>query len=174
MLRILIPKNNINEREYIINIIFNEFLELKYELETYPGNEYEITLANNNKIIIEDHFFNKYPEELSYLDLTNIHRKVYYVKNEFITEDDIPVIFGSNKLETDNNSIRCGIDIFASSFFMLTRWEEYLDKTRDKHGRFPGKESFAFKNNILHRPVVNEYVEMLWNMLISLNPGLIR
>ena len=61
--------------------------------------------------------------------------------------------------------IECGIDIFASSFFMLTRWEEYVNKIRDMHNRFPAYASLACKNNFLDRPIVNEYVEMLWNML---------
>ena len=51
---------------------------------------------------------------------------------------------------------------------MLTRWEEYVDKTRDVHDRFPAYASLAYKNNFLLRPVVNEYAEMLWNMLIGL------
>jgi hypothetical protein len=48
---------------------------------------------------------------------------------------------------------------------MLTRWEEYVNKTRDKYNRFPAYASLAYKNNFLDRPVVNEYVEMLWNIL---------
>ena len=59
----------------------------------------------------------------------------------------------------------CGIDIFASAFFMLTRWEEYVIKQKDSHNRFPGNLSFAQKNKIHERPIVNEYLEMLWNML---------
>jgi hypothetical protein len=51
---------------------------------------------------------------------------------------------------------------------MLTRWEEYVNKTRDNHDRFPGTESLAYKNDFLERPIVNEYVEMLWNMLVYL------
>jgi hypothetical protein len=51
---------------------------------------------------------------------------------------------------------------------MLTRWEEYVNKERDEHDRFPGSASVAFKNGFLHRPVVNEYVEMLWVLLQKL------
>jgi hypothetical protein len=36
------------------------------------------------------------------------------------------------------------------------------------HNRFQGSLCVAYKNNFLHRPVVNEYVEMLWNMLQKL------
>ena len=48
---------------------------------------------------------------------------------------------------------------------MLTRWEEYVNQTRDKHERFPATGSLAYQFDYLDRPVVNEYVEMLWNML---------
>ena len=40
----------------------------------------------------------------------------------------------------------------------------------DKHGRFLGRDSIAFKYQFLQRPVVNEYAEFLWNMLLSLSP----
>ena len=68
-------------------------------------------------------------------------------------------------MEIGNDKIICGIDIFASSFFMLTRWEEYVIKKRDMHNRFSAYESLAFKYNFLNRPVVNEYIVMLKNML---------
>ena len=41
--------------------------------------------------------------------------------------------------------------------------------SRDSHNRFPLKESFAFKNKFYDTPVVNEYVEILWNMLAYLD-----
>ncbi len=36
------------------------------------------------------------------------------------------------------------------------------------HSRYPGDESIAFKNGFLHRPIVNEYAEILWKMLYKL------
>jgi len=48
---------------------------------------------------------------------------------------------------------------------MLIRWEEYVNPVRDKHNRFPAIESIAYKFNFLNRLVVNEYIEMLWNMI---------
>jgi len=46
-------------------------------------------------------------------------------------------------------------DIFAASFYLLSRYEEYLPHVKDKYGRFTVKDSLAFKNNFLHKPVVN-------------------
>jgi len=168
MLKIKIPKSNFKEREYIIHILLNNYLGLKYKIEVSSKNNYEIILNNGNKLIIEDHFFCKFSKPLLYLQKKNLPKIVKFIKNPFTIEDDIPVIYGTDKFlikEYPNKLIECGIDIFASSFFMLTRWEEYVNKIKDKHGRFPGRESIAYKFNFLHRPVVNEYVEMLWNML---------
>ena len=168
MLKISIPNNNINERNYIINVIFDEFLGIKHTVVIEDVVNYEITLGNRSKLIIEDDFFNAFQKDLSYLNEENIPNEVTFIKTPFTEEYDIPLIFGSKEFEQTDNSIMCGIDIFASSFYMLTRWEEYAYKERDGHDRFPAHESLAFKNNFLSRPIVNEYVEMLWNMLSHL------
>ncbi len=44
---IKIPNNNIPERRYIIDILFNEFLGLKYAIEV-GLSDYEITLSIKN------------------------------------------------------------------------------------------------------------------------------
>jgi hypothetical protein len=46
-------------------------------------------------------------------------------------------------------------DIFAASFYLLSRYEEYLPHVKDDFGRFPAHESIAYKNNFLHQPVVD-------------------
>ena len=172
MILMTIPNNNIEERKYIISILLKEFLGLNYKIEIKDIPNYEIILKNGNKLIIKDHFFNKFPKDLEYLDEKNIPQKVNFAKNDFIVENDIPIIYGNDLVIINSDGYRkilkCDIDIFASSFFMLTRWEEYVNKTRDLHNRFSAYASLAYKNNFLDRPIVNEYVEMLWNMLVKL------
>ncbi len=46
-------------------------------------------------------------------------------------------------------------DIFAATFYLITRYEEYVCKQKDQHGRFPHTESLAFKNGFLQRPIVD-------------------
>lgn len=167
MFKITIPNNNIEERKYILDIIFDEFLGLDFNVvESEIYENWEIEFENNSKLIFEDNFFNKYSKDLEYLQLENIPSKVMFTKNKFIIEDNIPIIYGNEKLEILESSIVCGIDIFASSFFMLTRWEEFINRYRDTHNRFPATESLSFKNDFLDRPIVNEYLEMLKNMLL--------
>jgi len=46
-------------------------------------------------------------------------------------------------------------DIFAASFYLLSRYEEYLPHVKDPYGRFTSKESLAFKYQFLDQPVVD-------------------
>ncbi len=142
MIVIKIPNNNLKERIYILDIFFNEFLGLDYNLEI-GSQDYEIELENKKMLTIKDTFFNKYKNDLEYLKLENIPSKI---------EE---------------------LDMFAACFFMLTRWEEYVNKSRDEHDRFPATESLAFKQGFLDRPIVNEYVEELKNMLLKLDASLV-
>ncbi len=163
LLKIQTPNNNISERSYIIDVLIKDFLGMDYTLEPADVNSYRL-LFNKNRIEINDAFFNLFPEDLSYLQAKNIPDKVIFAKNDFIPETDIPVIFGSKNIITEKKYIYTGIDIFASSFFMLTRWEEHLLNKKDAHGRTPDEYQFSVRNNMAQRPLVNEYVEMLRNM----------
>ncbi|WP_194766117.1 polysaccharide deacetylase family protein [Tamlana sp. I1] len=46
-------------------------------------------------------------------------------------------------------------DIFSASFYLLSRYEEYLPHVKDEFGRFTAEESLAFKSGFLQQPVVD-------------------
>lgn len=46
-------------------------------------------------------------------------------------------------------------DIFAATFYLLSRYEEYLPHVKDEYGRFLATESLAFNEGFLHQPVVD-------------------
>ena len=46
-------------------------------------------------------------------------------------------------------------DPFAASFYLISRYEEYLPHIKDEHERFLASESLAFQNNFLDKPLVN-------------------
>ena len=46
-------------------------------------------------------------------------------------------------------------DIFAASFYMLSRYEEYLPHVSDEFGRFRTSESIAKKGGFLNEPVID-------------------
>jgi len=46
-------------------------------------------------------------------------------------------------------------DIFAASFYLLSRYEEYLPHQKDIYGRYAHENALAFKENFLKLPLVN-------------------
>ena len=72
--------------------------------------------------------------------------------------DDTPVLFGNSKIERQNGKLIIYADIIASSFFLLSRYEEILKpECRDQHGRFLAKDSVVFRQGYGNRPLVDEY-----------------
>jgi len=165
---IKLPNNNKAERQYIIDIVFSEFLDLEYNIEFCDVSDYQIIINGNKDLVIKDSFFLDF-NDTSYLAEKNIPKNIKTLnKSEFQIKNELPIIFGNSETEISENKIVCDVDIFASSFFMLSRWEEYVIKDRDKNGRFADEQSLAFKFGFYKRAVVNEYVELLWNMLVYL------
>ena len=52
-------------------------------------------------------------------------------------------------------------DIFAASFFLVSRYEEYLDFQPDEYGRYQASSSLAFKNGFIRIPVVDLWAREL-------------
>ena len=65
-------------------------------------------------------------------------------------------------------------DIFAASFYLLSRYEEYLPHVKDSLGRFPHTESLGWKHNFLQQPVVDDWAFLFWESLLSNFPDLVR
>ena len=172
MITLTISDAFVPEKTYIIDVLLSDFLGLDYKLiVNSQAKDYELTTANGGRLVIRDHFFGKFIGGQNYFQANEIPSNISFLKNQFVTEGDIPVIFGTDEFVCRKKEITCGIDIFASSFFMLSRWEEYANTKRDAHNRFPSIESLAYKEGFLNRAIVNEHVEMLWYMLCYLKCG---
>lgn len=94
-------------------------------------------------------------------------------------DDSIPVLFWgcgceSGKkpfAEKKDNTLIIYADIIASTFFMLSRWEESIIGQRDKHSRFPSTSSVAHRQGFLHLPVVDYWGKILGEWIKSLRPA---
>ncbi len=101
------------------------------------------------------------------------------LQNEFfIRSNDLLFEQGINDLEIKVSDwegtpcfFACGekstvpYDIFSASFFLLSRYEEYLPHVKDSVGRFPVKESIAYQNKFLELPVVDLWAYKLLELL---------
>lgn len=57
------------------------------------------------------------------------------------------------------------LDKFSIIFYMLSTFEEYIIKEKDKHLRFSAKTSCLHKNNRLDKPNTDIIVKQLWEVL---------
>ncbi|HIF15487.1 MAG TPA: hypothetical protein EYQ86_09330 [Bacteroidetes bacterium] len=64
-------------------------------------------------------------------------------------------------------------DPFAASFYLVSRYEEYLPFTKDQFGRFSASQSLAFQKGFLDRPVINIWGRIIKNILILHFPELV-
>ena len=56
-------------------------------------------------------------------------------------------------------------DPLAATFFMVTRYEEYLPHREDEHGRFRAEDSLACQEGFLDQPVVDQWALLLRDKL---------
>ncbi len=92
------------------------------------------------------------------LGQTGIQAQTILVKNI----NAIPVFFC--------NESRTGFDLFAASFYLLSRYEEYLPFEPDRYGRFPATQSLACKNGFLKKPLIHYWMELLKKELLRIFP----
>lgn len=155
---------NCAELQYSINVLLRQFLGLEFEIVAKDIVD-TVFWIGEKSLTITNHFFKNKIDSISATpDLFPLNIYDDYCE---IGGDRWPLVtlYGDSNIENHIDGFTLHSDIIASTFFMLTRWEEYVDKTRDEHGRFPATASLAYRAGFLNRPVVNEYVELLWALL---------
>ena len=73
--------------------------------------------------------------------------------------EDVPCFFAVG----ETSSIP--FDIFAATFYLLSRYEEYLPHVKDKEGRFQASESLAFQEGFIERPVIDIWAQKFKQVL---------
>jgi len=74
--------------------------------------------------------------------------------------------------QTYNKKSLFPFDLFSASFYLLTRYEEYLPFIKDKYGRFDAEESLAFEKGFLDKPLVNIWANDLASKLLKVFPDI--
>ncbi len=159
---LLIYTHNITHRnKYIFNLIFRDLLGINFVLTSNIEefkNYQDFKLSYTNNPINDELFF--------------ISRNLLFESG--ITEQNISVFeFNSNKVFYATGKLSAlPFDVFAASFYLVSRYEEYLPHIRDEHGRFEAKDSLAFLNNFLQKPIVNIWANWIKGLLQKRYPEL--
>lgn len=63
-------------------------------------------------------------------------------------------------------------DLFAASFYLMSRYEEYFPHKKDTYGRYAHENSLAYRENFLHLPLVNLWLTEFSQLLTKKFPEL--
>lgn len=147
---LLIYTHKITHRNrYIFNLVFKDILGVNCTVTT---DKDEFKKYDGARISYTD---NPIADELFFAS-----RNLLFETG--ITEQNISVFeFNTNKVFFATGKVSAlPFEVFAASFYLVSRYEEYLPHIRDEHDRFDAKNSLAFMNGFLQKPLVNTWA--LW------------
>jgi hypothetical protein len=188
MLVVHLPTGYAAERGYVLDVVLGEFLGLPFRAVTGDRRDVEIAvpeLSAARTLTIADSLFTT-PEEQWLMPSSLPRRPLQHwdlagsVLQPKLVASDLPIVYGRRVARGDSfyaeadEQITLGVDIFGAIFFQLTRYEELVDSTRDAYERFPASATLAHREGFLARPLVNEYLEVLWAAMSRLWPRLQR
>lgn len=133
--------------EYIINFLLHNDKTLINKVGYTADSKAQ---KNFKVVIVPSAFFTELymrPESLPSLPLQTV--------------EGVPLLFGVPRTEWLGDTLLVHADIVASSYFLISRYEECLNPARDIHGRFTAALSLAGRAGFLQRPVVDEYGRLL-------------
>ncbi len=159
------------EIEYSLNLLFEDFLGLDFKIVFSDRTTFRIRQEGTcSCLTLSAVYFQELQN--SWLSHACLPRTVATLRVQ--DGDSLPVLFGTPDIEYGSASIGVGVDIVGTIFFMVSRIEEAVVHTRDEHNRFPAHASIAAQYGFLHRPIVDEYTDLLWDLLLTLFPKLCR
>ena len=145
---ILVYTHKVTPRvKYIFQMLFTQFLGLDVKLT----NSIEEFIAFNGMKI--SYTKNPLGSELFFSSHSLLFEKGILDHAVHIRSENGQKIFFE---QPDNSAL--SFDVFAASFYLLSRYEEYLPHIKDRFQRFPAKESIAYKNGFLKTPIIEYWL----------------
>lgn len=143
----LIYTPNITSRTRYILDYFNE--KLLWQAELTDDSEY-FASYKNEKLNYSDERIDAaefYIKPSGLLHETGLHKQFI----ECFEWNDVKAFY--------QTSDDFGFDIFSAVFYLITRYEEYLEHEPDEYGRYAHWNSLAWKEGFMHQPVVDIWMQ---------------
>ena len=154
MLLIHVPKLT-NRLGYTLKIIFNHVLHAEYSITTdeqFFLQHGDAKLCYGQKRLGDNLFIKSH----SLLFETTIEEQEPHAE----CRDGQWILYPVYGRDLDFD-----FDLLAATFFMVTRYEEYLPHREDEHGRFFPQDSLAMQEGFLEQPVVDQWARIIRSKL---------
>jgi hypothetical protein len=157
----LYTKNSSSRLEYILNVLLGESLGLKVSV---TKSEEGFLKESGAKINYSDKKMEGILQIVPHSILSDYGVKDYVI--EVLSNTRFFKIF----FKTGGKEIP--FDLFGASFWLLTRYEEYLPHKADHLARFHYRSSLAYQYGFLDVPLVDLWLEELKKSLVNIFPDL--
>jgi hypothetical protein len=160
---LLVYTHKITHRnKYTFNLMFKDILGIDFKLTT---DVEEFKHYHSAKL---SYTHNAVANELFFISRSLLFESGITEQNISLFEYNYnPAFFATGKASA------MPFDVFAASFYLVSRYEEYLPHIRDEHDRFDAKDSLAFINGFLEKPLVNIWANQLKHLIQEKYPTLI-
>jgi hypothetical protein len=146
--------------QYICSFIFKEQLGLDFKLtidsEAFKNHEGAKINYSDSKIVDDEFYIQNHP---------------LLFENEIKPQEVFCFAANGSKAFFKTADSDFAFDIFAASFFLLSRYEEYLPHEKDMYGRFAHENSLAYKEGFLNLPLINIWLQDFAESLNKQFPG---
>lgn len=148
--------------QYIADLIFRELLEVEIDFTTSIDKfyNYDGPKINYTKDVLSEGV-HIYPHTLLFEKEIHQQRMDYGEYNKRVT------LFSSHERAD------LPYDPLAASFFLVSRYEEYLPFRADKYGRFRGEKSISYFKSFSNEPLVNHYALHIKELLHKKFPSMV-
>lgn len=146
---------------YTFNFIFSGILGTEYELTSDIEKFKQVKTARLSyaRQAVDDELFFQSKDILFENGITEQNISVF-------DWDDTKAFFATGKTSA------LPFDMFAASFYLLSRYEEYLPHIRDQYDRFDAGESIAVQGKFIHKPIIDIWALKLKKVLKERFPQL--
>ncbi len=160
MLLIYSPKDSAR-LQYVLQLFFNELIKTEFQFTT---DQNEFLLSPLPKL---NYSKQKFGNEFYLFAHDLLFEKGIYKQEISVGEyKSVKTIFAHSEISS------LPFDPLAASFYLASRYEEYLPFKSDEHGRFPDKESLNYRTGFHEVPVINHYAIILKELLLQHYPQL--
>lgn len=159
---LLFYTDEINPRiEYTAHLIFNQILGIEVAF-TVRSSEFL-----NSELPKLNYSYEKFGDEMYIKPHRFMHCKA------LIQPNIQPVWHEGEKyfFESSKDSV-FPFDPLAASFYLVSRYEEYIETEKGKYKRYPAEKSILYKYGLLEKPVVNIWARMVADKLKEQFPEL--
>lgn len=138
------------------------------------GNTLQLFLSNSNSVIIFDQLQSVFSQSQSDFPCQQWKPSVegFIAPIEEMMFAPSETLLSKPLIDLSEQSAVVHYDILGLTYWMLTRLEEVGSTDLDNHQRFPALSSHAYKHGYLERPIVDEWLIILGQVIQRVWPGI--